>query len=124
VPLPTCPVTLDGRTGPVIVQDLDDDDLPGFYRAADWLLCTSRWEGFGLAIAEALACGTPALLPASLDVAPELLADGGGIVYQDSTHLAHILATHPRLTGRLPAEFDWDANAEATLTLYQDLTTE
>jgi glycosyltransferase involved in cell wall biosynthesis len=119
-----CPVTLDGRTGPVLLQDLDDQDLPGFYRAADWLLCTSRWEGFGLAIAEALACGTPALLPADLGVAPELLCAGGGLTYQDNAHLAWILATQPRPPGRLPAEFDWDANAEATLAVYQELFTE
>jgi D-inositol-3-phosphate glycosyltransferase len=121
-----CPVTLsgrNGRNGPVILQDLDDCDLAGFYRAADWLLCTSRWEGFGLAIAEALACGTPALLPAGLGVAPELLAVGGGLTYQDIAHLARILAIRPRPPGKLPAEFDWDANAEATLAVYHGLIT-
>jgi D-inositol-3-phosphate glycosyltransferase len=117
-----CPVTTDGRKGLVILQDLDDD-LPGFYRAADWLLCTSRWEGFGLAIAEALACGTPVLLPENLGTAPELLAAGGGRTYRDSHHLTRILATRPRPTGRLPMAFDWDANAEATLAVYQDLIT-
>jgi len=116
-----CPVTTDGRKCPVILQDLDDADLPGFYRAADWLLCTSRWEGFGLAIAEALACGTPVLLPENLGTAPELLAAGGGRTYTCSDHLTQILATRPRPTGRLPMAFDWDANAEATLAVYRDL---
>ncbi|HUY46868.1 MAG TPA: glycosyltransferase, partial [Streptosporangiaceae bacterium] len=118
-----CPVTTDGRKGPVILQDLDDADLPGFYRAADWLLCTSRWEGFGLAIAEALGCGTPVLLPENLGAAPELLAAGGGRTYTGSDHLTQILATRPRPAGRLPIAFDWDANAEATLAVYQDLIT-
>lgn len=116
-----CPITIDGCGDTAILHDLDDADLPGFYRAADWLLCTSRWEGFGLAIAEALACGTPALLPEDLGTAPELLADSGGATYRDGDHLAEILTTRPGPVGRLPAVFDWDANAEASLACYHDL---
>ncbi|MGH3565968.1 MAG: hypothetical protein ACRDRH_08030 [Pseudonocardia sp.] len=36
---------------------ITSDHLPSFYRAADFLLSASRWEGFGLAIGEALAFG-------------------------------------------------------------------
>lgn len=35
--------------------------LAGFYRAADLLVSPSRKEGFGLVVAEAIACGTPVL---------------------------------------------------------------
>lgn len=93
-----------------------------FYRAADWLLSTSRWEGFGLAIAESLACGTPVLLPADLGTAPELLADGGGLTYADADELAAILARRDRPTGHLPARFDWDRNAAATVEVYRAAT--
>lgn len=115
-----CPVTLDGRGGTAILHDLEDDDMPAFYRAADFLLCTSRWEGFGLAIAEALACGTPVLLPAGLGTAPELLAAGGGFTYRDARGLAALLAARPETRGQLPAEFDWDANTEATVGIYNE----
>lgn len=117
-----CPLKLTGGEDVTIVQDLDHPDLPGFLRAADWLLSTSRWEGFGLAIAEALACGTPALLPADLGTAPELLAAGGGIVYEDAGHLAAILDRPDRPTGRLAGRFDWARNTAATLDLYRHVT--
>lgn len=104
--------------GLTILRDLHDDDLPGFYRSADFLLSTSRWEGFGLAIGEALACGTPALLPATLGIAPELLATGGGHTYHTASDLRTILTRGARRAGVLPAVFDWDHTTAATLHVY------
>lgn len=37
------------------------DELADFYRASDLLVSPSRKEGFGLVVAEAIACGTPVL---------------------------------------------------------------
>jgi len=121
------PITLSGVEDAVtIVRDLPSGDLPGFYRAADFLLSTSRWEGFGLAIAEALACGTPVLLPADLGTAPELLAAGGGHTYRTAGDLRAILATAPAAarTSVLPARFDWDTAAATTLAIYRTLRPE
>ncbi len=42
---------------------LDSDDLARAYRAADCLLLPTRYEAFGLAFAEAAACGTPIVAP-------------------------------------------------------------
>ncbi len=50
--------------------DWPDDELPGLYTACDCLVAPYRGEGFGLPIAEALACGRPAIVTnhgASLD---------------------------------------------------------
>jgi glycosyltransferase involved in cell wall biosynthesis len=115
------PVTVDSRHDVTVLQDLDDQDMPSFYRAADWLLSTSRWEGFGLAIAEALACGTPVLLPESLETARELLPAGGGRTYRDIKHLAAIVSQPDRAEGRLPRRYDWALNAAQTLDLYWTL---
>jgi glycosyltransferase involved in cell wall biosynthesis len=103
----------------LLCQDLDPVDVPAVLRAADYLLSTSRWEGYGLAIAEALACGTPALLPAELAIAGELLAPGiTGQLWTDEQHLLRILTERPPLTGRLRHRYSWRTNAARTLTAY------
>lgn len=107
----------------LICQDLDAADVPAVYRAADYLLSTSRWEGYGLAIAEALACGTPALLPADLAVAGELITDEvTGRLWGDEPELLGILDKRPPLTGRLPEQYTWSVNAAATLAAYRAMT--
>lgn len=50
-------------------------DIPGLYAACDGWLFTSRAEGFGLPILEAMACRTPVLATAA-GAAPELIAPG------------------------------------------------
>jgi glycogen synthase len=42
---------------------VSDQELPVMYRAADYSIVPSNaWEGFGLAVLESLACGTPAFV--------------------------------------------------------------
>lgn len=108
-----------------VCQDLDPADMPAVYRAADYLLSTSRWEGYGLAIAEALACGTPALLPAGLSVADELIMPGiTGRLWSDEEELLSILGQRPKLAGQLPDRYTWPANAAATIATYHALTSQ
>ena len=44
-------------TGPV-----SDDELMSLYREAEFLICPSLYEGFGITPLEALSCGTPSLI--------------------------------------------------------------
>jgi glycosyltransferase involved in cell wall biosynthesis len=56
-----------------------DQQLRDIYAGCDAWLFTTRQEGFGLPILEAMACRTPVIgTPAG--AAPELLAKGGGIL--------------------------------------------
>ncbi|RLT47240.1 MAG: glycosyltransferase, partial [Chloroflexi bacterium] len=46
-------------------HNLQPAELPGLYTAADCLVYPTRGEGFGLPIAEAMACGLPVIVPAA-----------------------------------------------------------
>lgn len=50
-------------------------DLPDHFRRADLLLHPSRFDSFGLVVAESLACGTPVMLSDNTGAA-DLVADG------------------------------------------------
>jgi glycosyltransferase involved in cell wall biosynthesis len=55
------------------------EDLPATYRGADVLLMTSRSEGFGLPVLEAMACGTP-VVAFDNTALPEVVGDAGVLV--------------------------------------------
>jgi len=51
------------------------DDMPELYRTLDLLVCPSLYEGFGLAAAEAMACGRP-VVATRVSSLPEIVRDG------------------------------------------------
>jgi glycosyltransferase involved in cell wall biosynthesis len=53
------------------------DDMPDCYRQMDILLMPTVREGFGLAVAEAMACGLP-VVASNCSAIPELIDDGKG----------------------------------------------
>jgi glycosyltransferase involved in cell wall biosynthesis len=58
-------------------------------RAADALVLPSHQENFGVVVAEALACGTPALISDKVNIWREIVADGAGLVSPDTVDGAH-----------------------------------
>jgi len=46
-----------------LAEELPDEAMPGLYTACDCLVHPYRGEGFGLPIAEAMACGLPVIVP-------------------------------------------------------------
>lgn len=53
---------------------VDDDDLPALYSAASVLAYPSLYEGFGLPVLEAMACGTP-VVTSNTSSLPEIAGD-------------------------------------------------
>jgi glycosyltransferase involved in cell wall biosynthesis len=60
---------------------VDDEEMPYFFSMSDVYVSSSLLEGFGLPIAEALACGTPVVAADSGSVA-EVMGPGGILVAQ------------------------------------------
>lgn len=64
-------------TGLESVGSVPFKEMPALYRQMDILLMPSVREGFGLAVAEAMACGLP-VVASNCSAIPELIDDGKG----------------------------------------------
>lgn len=107
---------------------VEEADLPGLYSGADALLYPTLYEGFGLPVVEAMACGVP-VLTSSTSALQEIAGGYACLVDpMDVDAIAHgivQLATDARvradysLLGRKRAlDFSWDKAAERTLEVY------
>ncbi|MEO8735797.1 MAG: glycosyltransferase [Edaphobacter sp.] len=56
----------------------------GAFYAAEAFILPSHQENFGIAVAEAMACGTPVLLSDKVNIAEEIAADGAGVMEPDT----------------------------------------
>jgi glycosyltransferase involved in cell wall biosynthesis len=74
----------------------------GAFSAAEAFVLPSHQENFGIAVVEALACGTPVLISNKVNIWREIEGDGAGFVENDDLRgtanlLARWLATPPEL---------------------------
>jgi glycosyltransferase involved in cell wall biosynthesis len=109
---------------------VDKAELPRLYAGAAAFLYPGIYEGFGLPILEAMACGAP-VVTSTTGAAPEIAGDAAILVDPfDVTSIADGLerATVPPEAARLRAlgrervkQFDWDAAAAATEAVYRRL---
>lgn len=67
----------------VFLGRVNEADLPGLYRGALALLFPSLYEGFGLPVIEAMACGTP-VLTSTTTALPEVAGDAALLVNPES----------------------------------------
>lgn len=103
-----------------------DADLPALYSEAAAFAYPSLYEGFGLPLLEAMACGTPTLT-SNVSCLPEVAADAAVLVdplrvEAIADGLKQTLAQRQQLITRgfeRAAQFRWDAVARQLLSLYQ-----
>jgi glycosyltransferase involved in cell wall biosynthesis len=105
-----------------------DQELPTLYSTAAVLAFPSFYEGFGLPLLEAMACGTPVVASNAASL-PEVVGEAGPLVEPNDTEalaeeLARVLEdqalhAHRRTLGLArAAEFTWEAAAAKLLTIY------
>ena len=110
---------------------IDDADLPALYSGATLFVFPSLYEGFGLPLLEAMACGVPVLTSNSSSL-PEVAGDAAvqlspedqdmwtwsiSQLLDDPLRRANLVAA-----GFLQArQFSWRASAEHLLSIYREL---
>jgi glycosyltransferase involved in cell wall biosynthesis len=106
-----------------------DELLPAVYSAAEVLAFPSLYEGFGLPILEAMACGTP-VVASRASCLPEV-AEGAALLIEPTsveglTSALEQVISDPALHARLveqgrerAAEYSWRRAAEGLLDVYR-----
>lgn len=107
---------------------IEPDRMPLWVNAANAVLVTSDYEGFGLAAIEALACDVP-VLSTAVGIAPYALAGIAGALcapfdlsrWRDAVQ-PHLTAADPRIEGAVrAASLSAARMAERTIVAYRDV---
>jgi glycosyltransferase involved in cell wall biosynthesis len=113
----------------IITGHLPIEQLPALYSAADAFVFPSFWEGFGIPVLEAMACGTP-VVASNVSSIPEVAGGAARLVNPhrigDIAEAIHDVTGNARLRESMrqkgflrAAQFSWDSVARRTLEAYE-----
>jgi glycosyltransferase involved in cell wall biosynthesis len=120
---------LESRT--VCPGRLPIEDIRHLYSHADLFVFPSRYEGFGMPVLEAMACGAP-VITSNCTALPEVAGDAAVLVNPDDEEelgerLVHVLG-NPALRESLRAkgfdrarQFTWERAARQTVEVYKEV---
>lgn len=105
------------------------EDLPALYSLAKIFVYPSYYEGFGLPVLEAMACGTP-VITTNISSMPEFVGDSGILVNAGDLGalvdaMEILLVNHDKHTDLsrkglvASSSFRWEKTAELTLKAYE-----
>ncbi len=115
----------------LFLGDVADDDLPALYNAGELFVFPSLYEGFGLPVLEAMACGTPVVCSNTSSL-PEIVGDAA-IMLDPLDREAWVAAmkevlerkalrSEMREKGLQRAKmFSWEETARKTWEVYRDV---
>jgi glycosyltransferase involved in cell wall biosynthesis len=117
------------RDSVVLLGSITERRLRSLYRAAEALAYPSLYEGFGLPLIEAMACGTPVIASHATSI-PEVVGDAGVLLDPTDTNAwtmailevvndEHVRARLRAAGLRRAAEFTWERTARLTLEAYR-----
>jgi len=115
----------------ILTGFVPDEDLPALYSAADLFVYPSLYEGFGLPLLEAMACGVPVVCSSTSSL-PEIA--GRAAVMVDPLEISQLARALERVLGdsnlrasmhqeglKQAAHFSWERTAKETLAVYRQV---
>jgi glycosyltransferase involved in cell wall biosynthesis len=110
---------------------VQDEDLLLLYNAADVFVYPSFYEGFGLPVLEAMACGTP-VITSNTSSFPEVVGDAGLMVnpyeINEIAKAIYDVIVNSELKKKLSKKglqraklFSWEDTARKTLKIYEEV---
>jgi len=111
----------------IFLDYVSEKDLPGLYNIAELFVFPSFYEGFGLPVLEAMACGAP-IISSNISSLPEIVGDAGIMVnphnISDLAEAIHKVLGNKELRKNMISKglerariFSWKTSAEETLKI-------
>ncbi len=108
-----------------------ESELPFYYSGAVCFVFPSLYEGFGLPVLEAMACGCPAIIskiPSLMEVAGDAALKVNPLDVEELADALQEVLTNRELRGELKVKglqrarmFSWDKTAKETLRVYREV---